>query len=498
MRALETIKNEIQAAQKKVKNTQLAISKKEKEWPDNITVWRGILAILFSLLCIGNGILAAAAVLLTGHSWQTEEIIILVILGVHLVFFAVLTIISLRAIFQGMLRSGAAVLQVLFAGVCVGVCGYLIYQLLQGVNPLTLLFSVSVAALEREFELPIETINKIFLYSLVAEAFVSLLVLIGALVARGKDSAWRIDKEKCLAGLKNELHTKAAAVTTLQDELKNTEAEAQRLFRLETEKDAPDEAKIAELAELDYEPAKRWLRDKQIADARAEGERIFKSELEKEEPDIEEIKRAAELGCSKAAMWAAKKLGFTYLPHRGDYAKAELKQVYFDIERMLELAGADSDRKIWSIIHVLSSTSLISVDEKPAVRPEEKDSLEALQAAREMKKTAAPGSEEGKFADFAVDALVKITDFLAESKKEREKRAAAAARQAASYSSSYSGSYSGSYSSSSSRPLTRSEMSDYLNRKASGLWNPGVVDRDDSLTSEQKEQMKDYMKIYGE
>lgn len=58
-----------------------------------------------------------------------------------------------------------------------------------------------------------------------------------------------------------------------------------------------------------------------------------------------------------------------------------------------------------------------------------------------------------------------------------------------------------SYSSSSyvaDRRLSDSEMREYHNNKCLGLWNPSAIDNDPSLTASQKQQLKDYNRIWGD
>ena len=46
--------------------------------------------------------------------------------------------------------------------------------------------------------------------------------------------------------------------------------------------------------------------------------------------------------------------------------------------------------------------------------------------------------------------------------------------------------------------LTREQMQEYNRNKLHGFWNPPAIDSDPDLTPEQKEQMKDYNRVWGD
>ena len=46
--------------------------------------------------------------------------------------------------------------------------------------------------------------------------------------------------------------------------------------------------------------------------------------------------------------------------------------------------------------------------------------------------------------------------------------------------------------------LTTEEMREYNQKKCLDLWNPHVIDNDPDLTDSQKEQMKNYNRIWGD
>lgn len=46
--------------------------------------------------------------------------------------------------------------------------------------------------------------------------------------------------------------------------------------------------------------------------------------------------------------------------------------------------------------------------------------------------------------------------------------------------------------------LTREQMEEYNRDKCHYLWNPYVIDHDPNLTEEQKTQLKEYNKIWGD
>ncbi len=46
--------------------------------------------------------------------------------------------------------------------------------------------------------------------------------------------------------------------------------------------------------------------------------------------------------------------------------------------------------------------------------------------------------------------------------------------------------------------LTREQMQEYNRNNLHGLWNPSAIDNDPNLTETQKEQMKDYNRVWGD
>lgn len=46
--------------------------------------------------------------------------------------------------------------------------------------------------------------------------------------------------------------------------------------------------------------------------------------------------------------------------------------------------------------------------------------------------------------------------------------------------------------------LTEDELRNYNDNVLGGDWNPGAIDRDPNLTDSQKEQLKDYNRIWGD
>lgn len=47
-------------------------------------------------------------------------------------------------------------------------------------------------------------------------------------------------------------------------------------------------------------------------------------------------------------------------------------------------------------------------------------------------------------------------------------------------------------------PLTEEQMREYSHRNCLDLWNPSVIDNDPNLTDSQKQQLKDYNRIWGD
>lgn len=46
--------------------------------------------------------------------------------------------------------------------------------------------------------------------------------------------------------------------------------------------------------------------------------------------------------------------------------------------------------------------------------------------------------------------------------------------------------------------LTREQMKEYNRDKLHDFWNPTAIDNDPNLTESQKEQLKDYNRIWGD
>ena len=114
------------------------------------------------------------------------------------------------------------------------------------------------------------------------------------------------------------------------------------------------------------------------------------------------------------------------------------------------------------------------------------DNLDALAYLRKMKNSGST-EKDREFADEAITRVKRLIEKIDD--KEYKKKMAAQM----SYESSYS-SYQPSY----DRAMTESEMRDYLENTLHGDWNPGIIMNDPNLSPSQKEQMKDYSRIYGD
>lgn len=228
-----------------------------------------------------------------------------------------------------------------------------------------------------------------------------------------------------------------------------------------------------------------------------EAAKTYASEIQKDNPSTDIMIQAAEGGCSDAALWVALEFAQALIVEKNDISKAKVASSAKQIQEFTQLANGCGQKDlctaldVWSYVYT-KQNGLVSYA----------STREKLDELKGMKKRVSPLSscKNEIVRIFAEEANSELQNGISSAEKNiAKKEAEEAERRRRSSSSSYSGGYSGGYSGSyaADQPLSPSELYNLNNKITGGLWNETAIEHSD-LSDSQKQQLKDYNRIYGD